>query len=128
VAERTGQPTLADAGRSAQDQIVVRIDPRTIGELVEQGAVEAARGAVVDVLDDGVLAQPGIAQPGRQALVAAMRDLAVEQQPQPVDMTERCGLARGLEFAESLGHAGKSELVQLIEHRMGEQSAFSLTG
>ena len=43
VAERTGQPTLADAGRSAHDQIIVRIDPRTIGELLEQGAVEAAR-------------------------------------------------------------------------------------
>jgi hypothetical protein len=53
---------------------------------VEQGAVEAARGAVVDVLDDGVLAQPGIAQPGGQALIAAMRDLAIEQQPQLVQL------------------------------------------
>ncbi len=57
-----------------------------------------------------------------------MRNLAVEQQPQPVGMTERRGFTRGFEFAEGLGHAGKSELVQLVEQGMGEQSAFSLTG
>jgi hypothetical protein len=37
------------------------------GEVLEQGTVETARGAVIDVLDDGVLAQPGIAQAGGDA-------------------------------------------------------------
>ena len=121
MTEGTGQPALADAGGPAQDQIVVRVDPFAAGELLEQGAVEAARCTVIDVLDDGVLAQPGIAQAGGQALVAAMRNLAIEQQPQPVGMTERRGFARGLELAEDLSHAGKSELVQLVERRVGEQ-------
>ena len=61
VAEGTGQPTFADAGWPAQDQIVVRIDPFAAGELVEQRPIEAARGAVIDILDDGVVARSGIA-------------------------------------------------------------------
>ena len=35
-------------------------------------------------------------------------------------MGEGRSLAGGLEFGESLGHAGKSELGELIEHRMGQ--------
>jgi len=54
-----GEPTLADADRPAQDQILMGIDPGTLGELLEQCAVEAARGAVIDILDGGLIAQPG---------------------------------------------------------------------
>ena len=69
MAERAGQPTLADAGRAADDQIVVRVDPIAGDELLEQGAIEAAGGAVIDILDGRLLAQPGIAQPGGELLV-----------------------------------------------------------
>src|SRR4051812_48653735 len=54
VAESTGKPTFADAGRPAQDQIVVGVDPFAAGALVGQPAIEPARGAVIDILDDGV--------------------------------------------------------------------------
>ena len=57
----------------------------------------------------------------------AMRDLAIEQQPQPIGMAEYCSIAGGFELDEGLRHAGKSELVQLVEHRVREQSPFSLT-
>jgi len=79
VAERTGKPTFADAGWPAQDQIVVRIDPLTGGEFVEQRSIEAAMNSVIDVLDDGIVAQSGIAQPSRETLVATMGDLAIDQ-------------------------------------------------
>ena len=65
----------------------MRVDPFAIGELVEQGAVEAAWGPVIDVLDAGLLAQSGIAQSGGEPLVAAM-GLAIEQEPEPVGMAE----------------------------------------
>jgi hypothetical protein len=42
VAEGTGKPTFADAGRPAQDQIVVRIDPLAGGEFVKQRPIQAA--------------------------------------------------------------------------------------
>src|SRR5271170_508191 len=42
VTEGTSKPRFAHAGRPAQNQIVVRVDPFDIGELLEQSAVEAA--------------------------------------------------------------------------------------
>jgi hypothetical protein len=55
VAEGTSQPRFADTGRTAQDQIVVHVDPLAGGEHVEQRAIQAARRPVIDVLDDGVV-------------------------------------------------------------------------
>ena len=73
MTEGTGKPTFADPGGPAQDQIVVRVDPLTIGELLEQSAVEAAGGPVIDVLDTGLLAEFGGAQARGEALVPAPR-------------------------------------------------------
>ena len=83
----------------------MRLDPFALGKLVEQGAIEAARGAVIDVLDDGVVAQPGIAQAGGQTFVVAMGHLAIDQQAKPVGVGQGCSFTRGFEFGEGLGHA-----------------------
>ena len=45
VTERTGKPTFADPGGSAQDQIVVRVNPFVVCELLEQHAICASRMA-----------------------------------------------------------------------------------
>jgi hypothetical protein len=116
---------FADAGRAAQNQIVVGVDPAALGELFEQRPIEAARGAVIDVLDAGVMAQPGITQARRQAPVAAMRDLAVEQQAEPFGMGQLSGIGRGFDLGEGIGHAGEPELVQLIEGRVAEHDVVS---
>jgi hypothetical protein len=110
VTQGTSKPRFAHAGRPAQDQIVMRVDPLAICELVKQSAVEAAWGPVIDVLDAGLLAQSGIAQPGGQPLVAAMSELAIDQQPEPVGMGERGGFVGGLELGKGLGHAGEAQL------------------
>ena len=60
------------------------VDPAALGELLEQRAIETARGAIIDILDGGLMAQPGISQPGEQPLVAPIADLAVEQQAQAI--------------------------------------------
>src|SRR5437763_15666144 len=52
VAQGTSKPRFAHAGRPAQNQIVVRVDPLTIGELLEQSAVEAAGSPVIDARSD----------------------------------------------------------------------------
>ncbi len=69
VAERRGQPTLADAGWADERQIVVGVDPFALCQFLEQGAVKTAGIAIVDVFDAGLLAQFGDAQPRREALV-----------------------------------------------------------
>src|SRR6516165_5111569 len=52
--------------------------------LVAECASEAAGCTIVDILDDGALAQPGVAQPGGEAAVGALGGLAVEQQGEPL--------------------------------------------
>jgi hypothetical protein len=109
VTQSTSKPRFAHAGRPAQNQIFVRVDPLAIGELWEQSA-EAAWGPVIDVLDAGLLAQSGIAQPGGKPLVAAMGELAVEQEAEPVGMSERGGFVGSFELGKRLGHAGQAKL------------------
>jgi hypothetical protein len=49
----------------------VDVDPIALGELLEQGAIETSRGAVVDIFDARLVAELCRAQPRRQALVPA---------------------------------------------------------
>ena len=60
VAERRGEPALADAGGSADQQIGMVVDPLAFDQHRQEASVEAARGAIVDVLDAGLLAQLGV--------------------------------------------------------------------
>jgi hypothetical protein len=55
------------------------------------------------------VAQPGIAQPGGEALVAAMGHLAIDEQAEPIGVGQRRAIAGGFEFGEGLGHAGQRE-------------------
>ena len=78
--------------RSARTgQILMDVDPAACGEFLEQRAIETARGAVVDILDRSLMAQPGIAQASEQASVAAIADLLIEQQSEPFGMGQRSG-------------------------------------
>jgi len=97
------------------------VDPAAFGELVEQRAVEAALDTVIDVLDGGLMAQPGVAQAGCQALVAAMAGFAIEQQAEPFGMAQRRGIAGCFDLAEGFGHAVEAELMKQVERRMREQ-------
>src|SRR6266702_2426689 len=80
VAERTGKPTFAGAGRAADQQALVPCDPVAGDELGEQCLIETALGLDVDVLDDGRLAQACELQSADQPLVFALDGLAVDHE------------------------------------------------
>ena len=101
------------------------VDPAAFDQHRQQGAVEAARRAIIDILDAGLLAQLGVVQPLRQPLVAPDGRFAFEQQRKPFGMAEACGLAAGFDVDEGLGHAVKAERVELIEGWMREQGVIS---
>ena len=102
---------LPTPDRPADQQIGVVVDPAGLRPASSnRRAVEAARGAIVDVLDAGLLAQLGVVQPLRQPLVASQRRFAFEQQRKPFGVAEACGLAAGFDVGEGLGHAVKAEL------------------
>ena len=97
------------------------IDPAAGGEFLEQRAIEAARGAVIDVLDRSLMAQPGIAQASEQAPVTPIAGLLIEQQGEPFGMSERGGFSGCFDLTEGLSHAVEPELMKEIECWMGEQ-------
>ena len=101
------------------------VDPAACGEFLEQRAIETARGAVVDILDRSLMAQPGIAQASEQASVTPIADLLIEQQGEPFGMSQRCGFIGCFDLTEGLGHAVESELMKEIEGWMGEQGLVS---
>ena len=90
VAERTGKPTFADAGWTADQQTLVPGDPIAGDELGEQRLVETARSFHVDILDDGRLAQACELESADQPLVLALDGLAVDHQREPL-LEAECG-------------------------------------
>ena len=58
----------------------MRVDPIARGKLLEQRPVEIAGMAVIHVLDDSLMPQIGVSQPGGQPLVVAIARLVAEQQ------------------------------------------------
>jgi len=94
--------------------------PAAAGKLEEQRAVQAARSTEVRVLDRGRLAQLGVAQPARQALVVPAGGFAVDQQAKSV-LARQVGRLRGiLQFGERLGHGGQAKAAQALGRGMDQ--------
>ena len=58
-------------------------DPASIGEREDQLPVEPARVPEVDVLDAGVVLEPGSSQPVGELSRVALGEFAVDEQPEP---------------------------------------------
>ena len=54
VAQRAGNPTFTDTGRSGDQQVLLAADPVTVDKLGEEGALDAAWCPQIDILDDGL--------------------------------------------------------------------------
>src|SRR5262249_41689410 len=105
VTERAGEPAFADAARAGDQQIAPFADEVAGGELEEQGAIEAACGVIIDVLDTGVVAQPRGSGTRLEALLPTQRRLVFEQKAEPFGMFEGARLRGLFERLEALGHA-----------------------
>jgi hypothetical protein len=78
-------------------------------------AVEAARGAEVDILDHGGLAQSGVAQTAREALVLAAGRLAVDQQAEPILAGQLGAIGSIVQFDQGIGHGRQTERAQPLD-------------
>ena len=110
MSKRAGEPRLSNSGRAFNDQVVLCLDPAAEGQLLEQRAVETTRRAIVDIFDRGLLAQPGIAQPGLEPAILTVREFAVEQQPEPFGVIEFAAAWVGGQFLIGARHSGEAEL------------------
>ena len=95
-------------------------DPLAVGEILEERAVEAASGAIVDVLDGGSLPELGTGQAARKAAIVAGGDLAIDEEPEPIGVWHLDRLGIVLQFDEGIGHGGKAEGAQAVDSGMNE--------
>ena len=101
------------------DQVLFSGDPLAARQLLEEGFVEAAGTAVIDIFDCGFgVTQPGVPESVGQAAVIALGLFAVEQQGQPLRMIEFAGAGVVAQIGESAGHAVQFELFELVESGM----------
>src|SRR5207247_8908466 len=97
------------------------LDPATVGEFLEQRAIESARSTVIDIFDGSLMAQPGISQAGEQAPVASIANLLIEQQGEPFGRGQRGGFTGCFDVTGGVGRAVATELMPQIEGGMGGQ-------
>lgn len=83
ISERLGDPAFAGAGRSGDDEILGVENPVTGSERGDEGTVEAARGAGVEVFQRGVLAKLGLAQQTLETFGVAVDDFGVDRKGEP---------------------------------------------
>jgi hypothetical protein len=102
------------------EQILVACDPLAGNEFLEQRSVEAARGFVVDVLDDSGLAQAGGLEAAFEALVLTLDRLAIDHHGETFLEGERGDIGLAALVFERLGHAGEPECDQAIMGGMGQ--------
>jgi hypothetical protein len=109
VAKGAGNPTLADAGRADDEQVLVPCDPLAGDEVLEQRLVEPARRLHINILDDSVLPEACEPQAADQPLVLALGRFAVDEQSKPLLEGQRRNIGLSLLFVERLRHASEPE-------------------
>ncbi len=98
------------------------VDPVAGDEPGQKRAIETARGAQVDVLDAGILAQGRELEAGRQAFGVALGRLPVGHDADAFLERQDGEVGRGALILEGFGHAGQAECEEpfvgrVIEHR-----------
>ena len=111
VGQRAGEEGLANAGRAANQHVLVRLDPVTGHQAGEQRPVEAAGVTEVDVFRGGGLLELGPFEASGVLARFALGSFAVEQQAKAFFETEMAyvrllGLCR-----QGTGHAGQTQLL-----------------
>lgn len=116
MGEGASQPGLSRAGLASEDDLLMGLEPATLGKREDLAAVEAAGGREVDVFHAGVgEAHLRIPEPVGEAFVGAMGRLAVEHQAEPFVAVESLTRVLFGEGAPCGGHAVQAETGHLIE-------------
>ena len=95
-------------------------DPAPVGERQDEVLVEAAAVAEVDVLDARVVLEPGASQAVGELSGVAFGEFSVDEQPEAFLERQGIDLRGGELLRQGLGHAGASELVELVHGGMSQ--------
>jgi hypothetical protein len=126
VAEGAGQVALAGAGGAGDEDALVVADPVTAGEAQNQGAIQSAGTAEVEVLHDGREMELGELKESGEAAIIAEGDLAFQEQSQAVLEGEAVHVGHAPLLFEGLGHTGEAKFVELIESLLSQHGSSPL--
>lgn len=109
VGESAGDPALSETGGACDEEVLVSPDPASFGEARENGAIDTAWRAQVDVLDAGIMTQAGELETGDKASCIAIGSLLIGEHRDA--LLEGQNLAGGSSalFLEGSGHAGEAK-------------------
>src|SRR6266478_6776876 len=79
VAEGAGNPALAEPGCPCDEQVLVAVDPVAADESGEDGAIDSAWCAPIDIFHACALAQRGELEAGRETFGVALGGFAIDQ-------------------------------------------------
>ena len=79
VAEGASDPALAQAGCSCDEQVLMAVDPIAGDEPGEDGAVDAARRAQIDIFDACTLAQRGKLKARRKTFGVSLGSFTIDK-------------------------------------------------
>lgn len=81
MAQRTGDPTLAQAGCACNQHVLVAVDPVAGDEPGKDGAVDAARRAQIDIFHTGALTQRGEFEARGESFGVALGGFTIDKKP-----------------------------------------------
>ncbi len=99
LGQGAADPRFADPGRTDDQTVQMIAQPLAGGQVLDQGLVQTARGAVVEIFQAGGLAQAGLAQAGPQAALLAFGQLPVGEQAETFLEAEGVDLGEPLRFS-----------------------------
>jgi len=120
VGQGTGQEGFTASGGAGNENIVVLIHPVAGTQLGDQGFVQAARVAEVDILQGRWLSQPGLTETGFQPAIFPVGHFPIYEQSQALLEAEGPDLGEPLLIFEGPGHTGQPEGLEFFERRMSQ--------
>src|SRR5260370_15009703 len=124
VSERAGEPALAGAGFSSDQEVLLAPDPIAGRELGEQRLVETARRLRVEILDGRILPEVGKFEPRDEPLAFALDGLAIDQEAEPLLERERGNSGLLPVLLERFGHADETEGDEPVVGGMWKHESF----
>jgi hypothetical protein len=115
VGQCTGQEGFPASGGTSNEKIVVLIHPVAGSQLGDQGFVQAAGVAEVDILQSRGLPQAGLTETGFQSAIFPVGHFPIYEQSQAFLEAEGFDLGEPLLIFQSPGHTGQPQGLEFFE-------------
>ena len=80
----TGQIGLACSGGAGDDHVLMAVQPGAFRQPHDQRFIQTPGLLEVDILDTGLMAEPGLAKPGFEPTAVSRHRLPIHQQAEPL--------------------------------------------